>query len=298
VPSPRPILNRRIARRGRPLVRAARVTTATYTRSDCGQHSAAISYHVFFSLVPFVALILAVLEAVLPETSTERVVSWLVGVLPLSGELSGVVVDAVEESAPPASATGVIAAAGLLWAASGMMASVRKAFRSVWESEARRPFLRGKALDLVLVLGSGLLVVGAFALSVVVQLVTDTSTRVVSELGGSGSAAARLGPLGQVAGTTALTCLAFLLLYRFVPPVATRLRDALPAAALAAVAVQVVAAGFSIYLERFADFDRVYGPLGAVFALLLLVNVVSTILLFGACLTAAAGQRRTLGREG
>ena len=39
------------------------------------------------------------------------------------------------------------------------MASVRSAFQAVWGSEAPRPYLRGKLLDVVLVLGAGVLVV-------------------------------------------------------------------------------------------------------------------------------------------
>jgi membrane protein len=276
-----------MARLGHRLVSTARIAAGIYARAAGGQHAAAISYHVCFSLVPFVALFLSVLEVVLPEATAERVVSWLVDVLPLPADLSRSVVGAVERSAPPASAAGLIAAAGLLWAAGGMMGSVRAAFRAVWASEADEPFLRGKALDLVLVLGTGVLIVAAFGVSVVVQLVTDRGTRIVDDLGGSSSATARLSSLGQLTGSTVLAFLAFLLLYRVVPPVATRLRDTAPAAAVAAVAVQLATAGFSIYLERVADFDEVYGPLGAVFALLLLVYVVSAILLFGACLAAA-----------
>ncbi len=280
---------------GRRLVRTARIAAGIYERVAGSQHAAAISYHVCFSLVPFVALFLSGLELVLAETTAERFVSWLVDVLPLPAELSGTIVDAVERSAPPASASGLVAAAGLLWAASGMMGSVRAAFRAVWQSEADRPFLRGKALDLLLVLGTGVLIVAAFGVSIVVQLVTDTSTRIVDDLGASGSTTARLGSLGQLGGSTALAFLAFLLLYLVIPPVATRLRDVLPAAAAAAAALQVATAGFSIYLERFADFDEVYGPLGAVFALLLLVYIASMILLFGACLAAGAqaGGRRS-----
>jgi membrane protein len=170
------------------------------------------------------------------------------------------------------------------------MGSVRTAFRAVWGTEADQRFLRTKALDLVLVLGTGVLIVGAFGISVVVQLVTDTSTQIVEDLGGSGSAPARLSSLGQLAGSTALAFLAFLLLYRVAPPVATRLRDAIPAAAITAVAVQAATALFSIYLERFAKFDDVYGPLGAVFALFLVVYIVSAILLFAGCLLAARNR--------
>ena len=69
-----------------------------------------------------------------------------------------------------------------------------------------------------------------------------------------------------------------------------RLVDVLPGAAFATVGVHVAVAGFSIYLDRFADFDDIYGPLGAVLAFLLLVWVTAAILLVGACVAAAWPQ--------
>jgi hypothetical protein len=58
-------------RLSRRLVRAARSAASTYTQTACGQRAAAISYHVLFSLVPFVALLISVLEVVLRD-ATQR----------------------------------------------------------------------------------------------------------------------------------------------------------------------------------------------------------------------------------
>jgi membrane protein len=295
---------RRFAQR---IVRAGSAGLQTYSTTASSQRAAAISYHVLFSLVPFVALFVSVAEIFLPETAQERVAGWLVGELPLPGDVEQSVEDAVARSGPPASVAGVIALLGLLWAASGMMASIRSAFRAVWGSDAERPYLRGKLLDLGLVLGAGVLVVSAFGLTVAVQIVTNTSTRVATELGGEGSAGAAVGNLAEVGGSVALTLLAFLLLYRVVPPVRVRVRDVVPAALLAAIGFHLASAGFSIYLEHFADFDEVYGSLGAVLAFLLLVYVAAAVLLLGACFAAAwpeaaqatqaAGERVSLRRR-
>jgi membrane protein len=252
-----------------------------------GQRAAAISYHVLFSLVPFVALLVSVLELVLPETAQDSVVSWLVGVASLPDEIAGSVDTAIKDAGPPASVTGFVALAGFIWAASGMMSSVRSAFRAVWGSEADRPYLRGKALDLVLVLGAGLLVVSAFGLSLVVQVVTQSSSDIAEELGRGESATAGIGKLAQLGGSITLAFLAFALLYRVVPPVAVRIRDVLPGAAVAAVGVHLASAGFSIYLTHFGDFNNVYGPLGTLLAFLLLVYIAAVVLLFGACVAAA-----------
>jgi membrane protein len=157
----------------------------------------------------------------------------------------------------------------------------------VWGSEADRPYLRGKALDLVLVLGAGLLVVSAFGLSLVVQVVTQSSSDIAEELGRGESATAGIGKLAQLGGSITLAFLAFALLYRVVPPVAVRIRDVLPGAAVAAVGVHLASAGFSIYLTHFGDFNNVYGPLGTLLAFLLLVYIAAVVLLFGACVAAA-----------
>ena len=168
-----------------------------------------------------------------------------------------------------------------------MMSSVRSAFRAIWGSDADRPYVRGKLLDLLLVLGAGVLVVSAFGLSLVVQVVTDASTEIAEELSTGESVTTGLGALAQLVASLTLAFLAFTLLYRVVPPVPPRIREVLPGAVAAAVGVHLASAGFSIYLTRFGGFDDVYGPLGAVLAFLLLVYVAAVVLLLGACLAAS-----------
>ena len=259
-----------------------------------GQRAAAISYRVLFSLVPFVALLVSVLELVLPETTQQSVVSWLVGVASLPDELAQSVDAAVKDAGPPASATGAVALAALIWAASGMMASVRSAFQAVWDSEADRPYLRGKLLDFVLVLGAGVLVVSAFGLSLVVQVVTETSSEIAAESSAEESPRRPASVRSRsLSAPLTLALLAFGFLYRFVPPVPTRIRDVVPGAIVAAVGVHLASAGFSIYLARFGGFNDVFGPLGAVLAFLLLVYAAATILLLGACVAAAWPETAT-----
>jgi membrane protein len=269
------------------LLRTAHLAGTTYVESTCGQRAAAISYHVLFSLVPFLALLLMVLGLVLPDSTHDRVVDWLVGVVPLPIDLSTSVESAVQQAGTPASLAGAIALAGFVWAAMGMMAALRLAFRAVWDSEANRPYLRGKLLDVALVLGAGLLILTAFGLTVVVQVATETSTKIAAELGLGEHATGGIGSLAQLGSSLVLAFGAFALLYRVVPPVPVRILDVLPGAAFAAIGVNLAGAGFSVYLDRFADFDDIYGPLGAVLAFLLLVWVAAAVLLFGACIAAA-----------
>ena len=70
------------------LLRTAHMAGTTYVESGCGQRAAAISYHVLFSLVPFLAILLTVIELLLPDSAHDRVVAWLVGVAPLPIDVS------------------------------------------------------------------------------------------------------------------------------------------------------------------------------------------------------------------
>jgi membrane protein len=269
------------------LTRAATGTWRVYSDAAGGQHAAAISYHVLFSLVPFVALFVALGELVLSETTQGRLASWLTESLPLPEGVQEGAENVIADAGPAASLAGIIALLGLFWGASGMMSSIRAAFTVVWADEHGDPYLRGKLVDLSLVLGAGVVAVSAFGLTVIAQFVASASTELAAELGGRDDVGALVGRLAQLGGSLALAFVAFLLLYEIAPPVPTRLRETAPGALVATVGFQLANAGFSLYLAHVADFDDVYGPLGAVLAFVLLVYVTAAVLLAGACFAVA-----------
>jgi membrane protein len=274
------------------LVRTFLEAFRTYSRTASSQRAAAISYSALFSLVPFVVLLVSLVELVLPETLQQRFVSWLVGTIQLPGDLDTSVDTAVAAASTSASLAGLIALVGLLWGASSMARSIRSAFVAVWDVEADQSYVRGKLADLALVLGAGLLVVCLFGISLVAQLAATVGERAREELGAGGGGSA-IASVGQIAGSLALGVVVFAALYRFVAPVPIRVRDVLPGALVAAVGFQAANAGFSVYLDRFAHFNDVYGPLGAVFAFLLLVYVMAMVMLYGAAIAATWPRERS-----
>ena len=270
----------------RRLGRALKVAVGTYRRTECNQRAAAISYRALFSLVPFVLLVVSLLELFLPEKTSDRVTSWLVTAMPLEGELENSVARAVEDVGPPASLVGFISLLLLVYAASGMMGATRSAFNAIW-GEARLPYVRGKLLDVALVLVAGLLILCAFGVTIITQIAEKAGEELVRKLGGPASAAGQLGAGLELVASVAVSFVAFLFLYRFVPTVSVRLRDALAGAFVACAGFNLAAIGFSIYIDRFADFDEVFGSLSAVFVFLVVVYVAVEILLLGAGVAAA-----------
>jgi membrane protein len=267
------------------LYRAGRAVFAAYGRHDGSLLAAAIAYRVLFSVVPFVAVLVSVLDIVLPDSARDRFTAWLFGELP-GTEIENSVSRELAGSGATAPLAGLAALAVLIWGASGMASSVRRAFRIVWEAEQRPDYVGGKLRDLALVALTGVLVVGAFALSVIAQVAVEAGADLSDAIGVSAPLDV-LVVVAQVASSVIATFVALLVLYRVVPPLDTPFDHIWLPALLTALAFQAATAGFSIYVARFADFNTVYGPLGAVLAFLLLVYVLAMVVLLGAELVAA-----------
>lgn len=273
----------------RRLWRITAEAAAAYGRHGDSELAAAISYRVLFSMVPFLALLAAILDLVLTPTAEEQVVQWLFGAIP-GTELEAYVDNALEGRAVSTSVLGLVALVVLLWTASRMMASMRTALRLVWEAPAGRPYVRGKLLDAALVILTGALVVVAFGVSVVAHVAVEAGSDVTTKLGWDDSGRA-LGTVTEIACSLLVAFAAFLLVYRVVPPVDLSVADVWPAALFAAVVFQLIIAGFSFYLAHIASYSAVYGSLGAVFGFLVLVYLLAALLLLGAEITRVVVTR-------
>jgi membrane protein len=86
----------------------------------------------------------------------------------------------------------------------------------------------------------------------------------------------------------------FLLLYKFIPNLNVRWKDVWFGALMAAIFVEIANILFTWFLTSFKPYDLIYGPLGAVVALLFWAYLISVIGLLFAKLSAV----RVAVREG
>lgn len=271
-------------------------TVVEFFEDGCTQHAAAISYYGLFSLFPLVILAVVGFGVVASEeTVRERVIDLVEDNLPVDrGEGRAQLRDALEGVTDNPGAVGLGGLAGLLFAASGLMGAVRNALNAAWDaSDEGRPFFMGKLVDVALVIAAGLVVTLSFALT----LVTRLATRLDEELDGVGGAMAEgVLALGQLSPVL-VSFVVFLFVYRVVPATDVALRDALPAALVAAVGFELLKTGFSVYVENFRDYSAVYGSIGAVIAFLFFVFIAANLFLLGAELGSELRTRRTRLRQ-
>ncbi len=266
------------------LVDTGRATSAGYGRHAGSQLAAGLAYRVLFSLVPLLALVVSVLDLVLPDDARTDILHWIFKAVPGTAFES-----AIDKSAAHPGATApivtLIAIVGLLWAATGMMSAIRTAFRVIWEHPGQR-YVRGKLRDLLLVGLTAVLILVAFGVSLAAQIVAQAGKSVSDAIGWSGSASV-FGTLVELASGLAIAVAAFLVLYTVVPPVRERFGLIWPSALLAAVAVEVLIRGFAFYVTNFSSYNKIYGSLGILFVFLFLVYLLAMILLLGAELIVA-----------
>jgi membrane protein len=270
----------------RRLVAATTIAVPAFFRHRGTQLAAAISYRVLFSLVPFLALALSLLDLVLSSKAETRVDEWLAGLAPGDNELEASIARTLANTGTVASITGVVAIVGLLWTASGMAASIRLALAVVWEQPQGRPFVRAKLADVFVVFVGVALVLGAFVANLTLQLVTTYGAELADRLGLERVDARVMSSVGQTLVTLGMTVAALLILYRLAPD-APSVRALLPGAVVGGIAVQLAIVGFSIYVGLVAGFEAIYGALGGVFGFLFLVYLVASCIVIGAEVVAA-----------
>ena len=260
-----------------------------FLKDDCPQMAAAISYYALFSIFPLLTFLAGLAGLLLQDDHLrEQVVDEVLKNIPFDqGEGRNTVTDAVTGVSQGSAAIGLLGLLGMAWSGSAVFGAIRKALNTVYEDMAwKRPFVQQKLVDLAMVVAIGFFFLSSIAATAALRIVRTNS----KELAGWGDLAERatvLWDVGSFLIPLFLSFGAFLFLYALVPARRRGFREIWPGALLAALLFETAKMSFSLYIEHFANYDVVYGSLGAVVALMFWVYVSSNIMLMGAELAGA-----------
>ena len=274
----------------RRLVRSAFEVThavaADYSQKRISILAAALAYYVFLALLPFLLVLLAAAGYILGHFGHHiDVVSRALDRALPSTDLH--IKQQLNTLVAHRAALGGLGLLGLFWSASNALAILGQALRIVWGVK-RRTFLMARLRAL------GLLLLAVLLLPI--SILVTSSLPVISRISRAG-AAIHFGEFqflwhaAAVLVAVALSFVTFLALYRTVPAPQIRLRHIAAAAGFAAVVWELAKRGFTFYLERFGNFNKVYGPLGAIVVLLLWIYISAVVVLIGAELAQVYSQR-------
>jgi membrane protein len=175
------------------------------------------------------------------------------------------------------------------WSASSGVHAVMQELNAVHEVEERRPFWKVRGTALLLTLGAIVLVLGSLALAVLGGVIQGWLAR---SLGSSAPLLFFFAALRWVIIGTALL-LALALVYHFGPAVKEGpFRLVTPGSVVGTLTLALASLAFKLYVANFGSYDKTYGSLGAVIALLMWLFVTGLVLLVGAEVDVLAKRRR------
>ena len=261
-----------------------------YFADRCGQHAAGIAYRVLFSLVPLSIILVSIFGIILRDDSLRNdVVSEIVNRFPLTESGGADVTRQIEKLASlasPATALGLVNLLIFGWAATGMMAALRAGLEVAMRVNRGRPPVRGKLVDVILIVGAAALVLVVVFLNLAQPVVFGWIQQPLDVLGLDGG----LLEQGIRRGAPLLvTTAVVLLLYRFVPARRLRIGDALAGAIVTALLLLAISLVSGMIFERVRGLgvSVVYASLTSALVFLYSVYLAASALLLGAEVAAA-----------
>lgn len=254
-----------------------RRTAREFMADRCPQMAAAIAYHVLFSVIPIVALLIAIFGFMIrvPQIQ-QRVLEGILSNVPIK---AGLVIDslrAVSNASAPLTILGIV---GLLWPAVGLFGTIRDSLNVAWGIRRGRGIVRQHLLDLASVVGLALLIAVSITGTIALHSLRNASVLVT---GGYSPQVDLLWNTAAFAFPALISFVALLVLYRYVPNVRHGFRDVWPGALVAALLFELGKHGFTWYMANWSQVELLYGALGTVMLFLLWVYLSAMILLIGA----------------
>jgi membrane protein len=255
------------------------------------QMAAALSYYFVISLFP-AFILLSAIAAYLPGAQPfDQLLSMMSGFVPKDSLelLRRVLATVVSPNRGALLSFGIL---GTLWTASGGFSAATEALDIAYEVEEARPFWVTRPLAVALTILVGALLLVALGVMIVgPEFGTWLAARAhLSWL------LARAWPYIHWTAAVLFTVLAVEALYFLAPNVKQRFWATLPGAVLAVGCWIGLSYGLGIYFRSFAHFNRTYGTMGAVIALMVWLYWTSFFMLVGAELNCELAKETTKGK--
>jgi membrane protein len=244
------------------------------------RQSAAIAYYVLLSLFPLMLVTASIAGLVLKDEGLRAdFVGAFTDALPITEGGASDLDASLRGVGASAAGVGLVSLVALIWSASGMMGAIRGSLDDIDGDSLRRPFVRGKLVDLAMLLGAAMLLVASAGLTIA----TRVARQDVADAVGLPGLLYELGRIAvPVAGGTAL----LVLLLRWAPSAGPPVRDSWPAALVGSAALWALSVGFAAFIQNFGRYNVVYGSLAAVVVFLVFVYLSANLVLLTAAFAA------------
>ena len=253
-----------------------------WTHDRCPEIAGSLAFTTMLALVPTFAIVVSILSHMpfFEEMMVQIKVFLLLNLVPeIAGKIIAEYIPQFSENAGRLTTLGVLI---LLVSAVALMLTIDRSINVIWRTRAKRK------LWISILAYMALLLVGPLLIGVSVSITTYLL-----------SLPQRLGNVPETAHTlllqgipTAVSTIAFFLIYRLVPHRPVPWAHALAGGIVAAVLFEAAKEGFAFYVAHARYYSIAYGAFAAVPFFLLWIYFSWLIVLFGAELAASLGEWR------
>lgn len=277
--------------RGLPLHRVLVRTVKEFLDDEMSTYASALAYQALFSLFPFLLFLIALIGFLhLPDFfSWLRLQTELV-LPPQALEQVNPVIDQLQQSKGGLLSVGIVIA---LWTASAGVRLMMSAMNAAYDVPEGRPVWKRIPLSIIYTVGlAGMLLVAAALMVLGPQVMEWIASQV-----GMQEFIVTLWTILRWPTIIILLMVAVAVIYYVMPDVKQKFRFITPGSVLAVVVWIVASLGFAYYVKTFADYNAMYGSIGAIIVLLLYFYISAAVLLLGAEMNAVIEHMSSEGKN-
>jgi membrane protein len=276
--------------RRRQLFDHLRHTVAAFREDNLSDWAAALTYYGMLSLFPALIAVVSIVGVFAdPEATTEKLTEIVTQLDPDLG--ADTVSGPIESITSNRGAAGILLFVSLavaLWSASGYVGAFMRASDAIRAAGERRPFWKQRPRQLLITL---VIVVLVAALALALVMSGPLVEAVAGTIGVSDTALTAWNIAKWPAMAAAATIVIAILYQASPPPEGGRFLWLTPGVVVALVAWLLASAAFALYVANFGSYDKTYGTLGGLVAILVWLWITNIALLFGRELDAVLGKR-------
>jgi membrane protein len=269
-------------------------TFKQFQRHELTDKAAALTYYSVLALFPGLIMLVALLGLFGQYPQTVNAVFKILRQAGASQQTIDAVRTPLEGVVKSKGGAGALLGVGLLgalWSASAYMGGFMRAANAIYDVREGRQFWKLRPLQI----GITLIMLAVALLVLAAMVLTGSLAKAVGDSIGVGSHAVQVWNVAKWPVIAVLALLMIDVLYYAAPNVKQpKLRWITPGGVLALTLWAVVSVGFAFYVSNFGSYNKTYGTLGGVVALLVWLWITNLALLLGLEFDAELERQREL----
>jgi membrane protein len=244
---------------------------------DIDQRASAVAFSLTLSAFPALISFFTLIPYIPVENLQAQIMDFLREVMPSSiyAEAQTTILDIISRPRRDILSIGFILT--IVTSTNGMV-SLMRAFDIVYRDEDNRGFFKTRAIALILTVLLALIIF----LSVVLLIVGDGVMQIIAEWNIIRDTwIINLVNVLRYITTLAALTVGVSLIYRFAPTRIVRLSFFNAGAFIASALIVLATYGFSFYLSNFGTYNKLYGSIGTMIALMVWIYLIALLLIFG-----------------